>query len=263
MVMLAAALGLGAAEAKLDGQKVYYEVTGKGSPTLVLVHGWSCDGTFFARQLPELAKEHRVVTVDLIGHGRSDKPEIKYDGKTLGRSVLAAMDAAGVDKAVLIGHSMGLPVIRSVYADAPSRVIGLVSLDGSVFSGSFGNFIEQMKGPSGLDNRKRMLQTMFAPSTSQELRDEITKKMTAAPEHVAVSAMEFGVPSQLWKQAVSVPTLAIQQKRPSSQSTRPQFERAFTNLDYREMEGVGHFLMMEKPAEVNAIILPWVAALKP
>jgi pimeloyl-ACP methyl ester carboxylesterase len=259
---MTAVVAMSAAEAKLDGHKIYYEVTGSGSPALVLVHGWTCDGTFFAPQIPGLTKAHQVVTVDLIGHGRSDKPDLKYDGRIMARSVLAAMDAAGVKQAVLVGHSMGLPVSRTVYEEAPSRVLGIVSLDGAVFSGTFTEIVKTLGGPNGSEARRKMVQTMFAPETPQTLRTEITNKMDSAPEHVALSAMEFGVPSQLWAKPISVPALAIQKQRSPGQSTRKYFEGAFTKLEFREMEGVGHFLMMEKPDEVNAMILAWVAGLK-
>ncbi|MDZ4802582.1 MAG: alpha/beta hydrolase [Bryobacteraceae bacterium] len=259
LCLLVAVCGvLVADEAKLDGHKVYYEASGKGSPALVMVHGWTCDLTFFAPQVAELSKTYRVLAIDLPGHGKSDKPEITYDGKLFARAVLAAMDAAKIDKAVLIGHSMGLPVIRNVYAEAPARVVGLISIDGAVFTGTMGDFPESMRGAEGMNVRRKMVGTMFVASTPEALRKEIEAKMLVAPDYVAVSAMRDGVPSPLWKEPVGVPALAIQQKRNNSTTVRKHFEDAFTQLDYREMENVGHFLHLEKPAEVNRMILDWV-----
>ncbi len=252
----------GAAETRLDGHRVYYEVSGTGSPAIVLVHGWTCDFTFFAPQIAEMSKKHRVLAVDLPGHGKSDKPEVKYDGVLFARAVLAAMDAAEVEKAVLVGHSMGLPVIRTVYAQAPARVLGLVSLDGAVFSGSMEAFAKQMAGEKGVEVRRGMMDHMLLPSTPEVMRRQITDKMLAAPEHVAVSAMANAVSSPLWKEKIDVPTLALQQKRSAEQSVRKYFDAAFSKLDYRELDGVSHFLNMDKPAEVNSAILAWVAGLQ-
>jgi non-heme chloroperoxidase len=56
-----------------DGVKLYYEERGSGKP-LVLIHGWSCSGNFFTRNVESLSSGCRVINVDLRGHGRSDKP---------------------------------------------------------------------------------------------------------------------------------------------------------------------------------------------
>ena len=89
--------------------------TGKGSKTLVLVHGWTCDETSWAANVPELAKHYRVITLDLPGHGKSGSPK---DGKItmdlFARAVEAVRAEQKVDKIILVGHSMGTPVIRQV-----------------------------------------------------------------------------------------------------------------------------------------------------
>ena len=69
-VVAAAAEGLGVA-ASADGTPIAYEVRGAGEPTLVFVHGWSCDARYWREQVPEFAKRHKVVTLDLAGHGHS------------------------------------------------------------------------------------------------------------------------------------------------------------------------------------------------
>src|SRR4030081_3348290 len=66
-----------ASGATVDGLKIHSSSNGRGSKTIILVHGWTCDDTSWAEQVP-LAKTFRVVTLDLPGHGRSDSPR---DGK--------------------------------------------------------------------------------------------------------------------------------------------------------------------------------------
>ena len=96
-----------------QGRKVHFEVSGRGPSTLVLIHGWTCDGGFWAANLPGLAKRARVLVVDLPGHGSSD-PLIPSTMEGFGDAVLAAMDAARIRKAVLVGHSMGGAVMLAV-----------------------------------------------------------------------------------------------------------------------------------------------------
>src|SRR5690349_11960362 len=73
------ALSCMAEYATVDGHRVFYQTHGRGALSVVLVHGWTCDGTFWDAQKDVLAAKHRVLVLDLPGHGRSDKPVIDYD----------------------------------------------------------------------------------------------------------------------------------------------------------------------------------------
>src|SRR3954471_7247942 len=121
--------------ATLDGMKIHSTATGKGSKTLVLVHGWTCDETSWAANVPELAKHYRVITLDLPGHGRSDAPK---DGKVtidmFARAVEAVRAEQKADRIILVGHSMGTPVIRQYAHLYPQHVAGFVIVDGLVLA---------------------------------------------------------------------------------------------------------------------------------
>ena len=104
----------------------------RGRQTFLLVHGWSCNGGFWREQVTALRGKARLILIDLPGHGQSDKPHTDYNMDFFARAVLAVLRDAHVDKATLIGHSMGLPVIRHVYADVPGQIAAMVIVDGSV-----------------------------------------------------------------------------------------------------------------------------------
>lgn len=95
-----------------DGVKIYYEETGQGKP-LVLIHGWSCSGRFFKRNIDELAKSCRVINMDLRGHGQSDKPEWGYRISRMARDVKDLIEALNLEDVTLLGWSMGGSVIWS------------------------------------------------------------------------------------------------------------------------------------------------------
>lgn len=95
-----------------DGVPMYYEDQGSGRP-VVLIHGWTMNGTFWAGNVDALAEGSRVVTVDLRGHGRSGKT---LEGHTLAqyaRDVRSVMNALELEDATLVGWSMGTAVILS------------------------------------------------------------------------------------------------------------------------------------------------------
>src|SRR6185503_11087712 len=111
--------------AKLDGNRVHYKSYGKGRDALVFVHGWTCDMSFWSDQIPAFVNQTRVIAIDLPGHGKSDKPDITYSMDLFARAVDAVLKDAGVARAVLVGHSMGTPVIREFYRKYPEKTIGL------------------------------------------------------------------------------------------------------------------------------------------
>ncbi|MBN2128863.1 MAG: alpha/beta fold hydrolase [Sedimentisphaerales bacterium] len=90
-----------------DGTPVSFEVHGAGEPTLVFVHGWCCDARYWRAQIPHFAKQHRVVTLDLAGHGHSGTARSQYSMQAFGEDVRAVTEAVGADHAILVGHSMG------------------------------------------------------------------------------------------------------------------------------------------------------------
>ncbi len=109
----------------VDGLSLHVTAQGSGPPIL-LVHGAFCDSTAWAGVIPDLVAEHRLITVDLRGHGRSGVPTADYTLADHARDVLAALDAAGVDKAMLVGHDIGGVAALHVARDHGARVDGLV-----------------------------------------------------------------------------------------------------------------------------------------
>ena len=110
--------------------RIHYVTTGKGNRTIVLVHGWACNLGFWREQVPMLADIGRLVLIDLPGHGKSDKPQTAYTMDFFANAVLAVFRDAQAEKAIFIGHSMGVAAICRVYEQAPERFDALVSVDG-------------------------------------------------------------------------------------------------------------------------------------
>lgn len=97
-------------------------------PAIVLLHGYSDSSLSFARVMPLLPSEQRVIAIDLRGHGDSDKPDEEYSITTLADDVVQLMEALKVPSAVVVGHSMGSFVAQAIAERAPRRVSSLVLL---------------------------------------------------------------------------------------------------------------------------------------
>jgi pimeloyl-ACP methyl ester carboxylesterase/predicted glycosyltransferase len=117
--------------AKRGAISLSYAVYGSGDPTMVLLPTWSIvPSRFWKAQVPYLARHFRVVTFDGRGSGESSRPQgaASYTDTEFAADTLAVMDAAAVDKAVLVGFSCGVSWSIRVAADHPERVLGVFAI---------------------------------------------------------------------------------------------------------------------------------------
>ena len=101
----------------------------RGDPPLVLVHGFQASLRWWDRVTPALAREHRVIRIDLLGHGGSEKPRDGYGMEEQGDLVAQAMEELGVREAAVVGHSMGGQVVTALTERHPELVDRLMVID--------------------------------------------------------------------------------------------------------------------------------------
>jgi len=247
-----------------DGARIHYKSYGKGREALVFIHGWSCNMDFWRDHVSELAKRNRVIAIDLPGHGQSDKPQLTYSMDMFARAVDAVLRDAKVKRAVLVGHSMGTPVARQFYRKYPQKTLGIVIVDGPLRP--FGDkkmmdgLIAGFRGPNYKEVGKQMFAGMAGPNLSAELQERIQASFLNTPQHVVVSAMEGMADDSIWGQdKINVPVLAVMAKSPFWPADTEQFDRSIApNLDFQMWDGVGHFLMMEKPKQFNDAVIAFL-----
>ena len=252
--------------ATVDGLSINSASVGSG-PTIVFVHGWTCDSSSWESQVPVFSKKYHVVTLDLPGHGKSQLPK---DGKLsmdlFARAVEAVRVENKADKIVLVGHSMGAPVIRQYAHMFPSHVVGLVAVDGPLDMRGFPppNFSQPppLAGAEGLKTRETMIRSMFVPTTAPAIQDHVLKMMLGEPEATAAGAMAaIFDPSIRWTEPIRALALAVYAgtgQVPDLKTVRevvPSFEAT-------QVAGTGHFLMLEKPAEFNKLLRGFLDELK-
>lgn len=243
--------------------RIHYVVEGKGKHVIVFVHCWSGNLGFWREQVPALADKARLILIDLPGHGQSDKPHTAYTMDFFAGAVLAVMRDAHVDKATLVGHSMGVPVICRAYKQAPERVAALVAVDGTLRRPKMTpeqaeQFIARFRAPDYREKTRQFMSTMFPVPGTEAVRDRVVSEMLETPQYVMLGAMEgmFGADQPDWgPRHVSVPVLVINAPNPMWTDDYKEYVRSLSpQTDYRGIDGVGHWLMLEKPAEFNAAL---------
>jgi pimeloyl-ACP methyl ester carboxylesterase len=249
--------------APFDTNKIHYLTAGRGAKTLVFIHGWSANSGFWREQVPALEARARLVLIDLPGHGQSDKAHADYTMDYFARGVLSVLRHARVTKATLIGHSMGVPVICRFHAHSPGRVAGLVAVDGllrrpPLKPDEVERYLAPYREPDFREHVTKFIESMF-PAAAQSLRDRVLAEVLTTPPYVMSSAMHgmFATNQPAWDlREVKVPVLVLNAPNPRWNAEYEAYARALSpKTDYRVLEGTGHCLMLEKPAEFNAMLV--------
>lgn len=245
----------------VDGAKVHYTNYGKGETALFFVHGWSCDETVWSEQAPVLAEKMRVITIDLPGHGQSDKTHVRYSMDLYTRAINAVLGEANVASVVLVGHSNGTPVVRHFHRQFPARVRALVIVEGGlrpfVDAAHMEKFLAPLRGENYAEVAGKFIDGITSPIKEAALRERIKTLMLHTPQYVAVSEFEATADPALWKpDKIDIPVLRVLAKQPAWTPEYEQFVRSLVaNLDYQVWDNVSHFVMMEKPREFNAALI--------
>jgi pimeloyl-ACP methyl ester carboxylesterase len=258
-------LGKGSSRfATLEQYRVHYKSFGEGTTAIVFLHGSSCDMTTWRFQVPAFADRARVILIDLPGHGRSDKPKIDYRMDLFARAIDAVLKEAGVEKAVLVGHSMGVPVARQFWRLYPEKTAALVAVDGMIaplaFPGGADRMKAQLKALEGPEYKQVMLR--FADMTfgglSAELRQSMKAVIASTPQHVALGLAKAMEDPAIWKEdPIKVPVLMILCAAPVSvwpADYEMQVRKIAADLDFQRLKDAGHCAMLEKPKEFNTLL---------
>lgn len=250
-----------------DGVAIHYDSTGKGEPAIVLVHCWSCDRHLWDAVVPRLARDHRVVTLDLAGHGASGRDRKEWTIGAFGEDVRAVVDALGLRQVVLVGHSMGGPVTLEAARRLPGRVAGLVPVDTglNVEQTSSPAEVAGLMAPFEKDYRATAdaftRQYMFTPKSDKALIDRVAAKNAAAPPEIAIPCLRaaLGYDARPALKEVRVPAHAVNADLyPTDVEAN---RRHFASYDVTIMKGVGHYLMLEDPARFSELLAGAIAQL--
>jgi pimeloyl-ACP methyl ester carboxylesterase len=235
-----------------DGTDVRFEVTGEGETTLVLVHGWALDRHLWDGQLSGLAAKHRVITLDLPGHGESGQ-RAEWTIAAFGQDVKAVVEAAGAKQAVLVGHSMGGLVVLEAARRMGEAVKGLVLVDIVLDA-------EQRTPPEQVEAMAKQLaadykavtthmsnEYLFGPGTPAPVRERVLGQALAMSPAVSIALLR-----QVWTydplpalREIQAPIRAVNaDKFPTNLEVN---RRHMQGYEAEIVEGTAHYLMLEKP----------------
>lgn len=249
-----------------NGVNVYYESLGSGAPALVFLHPWTTNRYIWAGQLAIFARNHQCIVVDHRGHGQSDKPEGGYGIGEMAADVIAILDDAGVDKAVMVGNSIGGMTAMQASLDAPDRVIAnlILSSGTNIGADTPAEVAEAMQKDwravfSGLLDSAVSLKSKKEKPEIQAFMEGCFRTDTNFAEGVFWASMadpngvfNWNISDQL--KDIKQPTLIIAGEEDGATTpAQNQFlADNIPNAQIKMVKDVGHFCQLEKPALFNA-----------
>ena len=240
-------------------RNIAYQIYGEGNITIVFVHGWSCDSSYWSEQLDFFSKHYRVVTIDLGGHGASNVLRQNYTIESFGDDVLSVVNTLDIDNIILVGHSMGGPVVVDAAGKLGTRVKAVIGVDTlktvdaepmsneaaknawTPFQSDFRNSIETF-----------VRNSFFIESSPPELVSKISIDMANADSEIALSAgaglFTFNTPDAV-RNIANIPLTLI--NAPEDPTNIEALEKIHGNYNVIIIPNTGHFVMMEKPNIFN------------
>lgn len=245
--------------------RLRYARRGESGPDVILIHGFGGDLDNWLFNIDALAEKACVTALDLPGHGQSDKRVTDASLKGLSTALLGFMDALGIEKAHLVGHSMGGAVAARTALDAPARVsslslIGSAGLGDAINTGYTDGFVA---ASSRRDLKPVLEQLFYDPATvTRQLVDDLLKykrldgvsdALTALSGALFAGGRQAEVVADALA-AASVPVLVVfgetDQVIPVAHA-HALGKRATVEV----IPEAGHMVQMEKAGRVNELIL--------
>jgi pimeloyl-ACP methyl ester carboxylesterase len=258
------------------------EVVEKGprdASPIVLIHCFSCAIDWWSRMMPMLDRDHRVIAVDLLGHGGSEKPTSGYTIPNQADLVAQALGRLGVRDAVVVGHSLGGSVAVGLAERSPQLVkkvmiidtppdhsgssLGLVAKLG--FAPVIGEFFWRVKPDFAV---KKGLEVAFAPGfdVPNEFVEDVNR-MTYSSYHDSPQGSDDYTKEEPLDQRMKEsgkPLLVImgaeEQIVDEAAKRLAEYRQTYPGTETKLISGAGHSPNVEKPAETAALLLRFANA---
>lgn len=254
--------------------------TEAATPAVVFVHGFGCARSDWAAQVEALASRHEVIAVDLATHGESLGRAADCTMERFGADVAELLRTLSLAHAVLVGHSMGCRVVVETALQAPSRVSGIVLVDGSQFVAEAGAALEAaFVTPGGYTSIvSGMFAQMFNERSDRQTADAIIARAGKLPPESGMHALRDMARYDVTRLEASLscldtPVLALQSTYTNARRERQSLERGATSpylemlgqkvrrLEVEIVPGIAHFPQIDAAEAINSALLRFLATI--
>ncbi len=242
-----------------NGIALAFDEAGKGGPPVLLIHGWACDHRDMEPLFRHFSTSHRTISVDLRGHGESDKPLQDYSIGEFTNDLAWLCNCLNIWKPIVIGHSLGGLVSMELAFDYKIP-LAIAVLDSPLIPtegrrAALSALLDELRGPDYADRQREFIAgQLFVDPNDNPRKTDIIRRISASPQHVTVSVFENILKWNRMGEILScrLPLAYIGAARPVTDLAR--LDEAGSNWLTWQNPGAGHFFQLEEPDEVNAAI---------
>lgn len=246
------------------------QVSGEG-PALVCVHGFTTTSEFWKEQVAEFSRDHMLIRPNLPGHGVSPHPQDRdYTIGAFARDIEKVFEHFHIDRAVLVGLSMGGTIAQRFTLDNPGLLDGLV-LVGATPHGlgpdvNADNVLHAIDKVGITQSSQDVIERSFASVAPRALVEFAKREVVQTPDFVARAAIQSlnAADSRPWLKSIQVPTLVIVGEAdiitPPTESEK--LTSGIPSAELYIVEQAGHFPMLEQPAVFNSALRGFLSKLR-
>ncbi len=245
-----------------DGVKISFDVQGEGEPALVFVHGWSNNRSIWDEQVAHFSEKYKVITVDLPGFGESGNNRQMWTMSLFGQDVAAVVNKLGLKQVVLVGFSMGAPVVIEAAKSVPDQIVGLVLVDHL-------HDIEMKRPPELVRIMDSFYMDLVTDPTIEKMSPAFFKRNVEA-SFERILAMLSGAPRVGWRESlidalrwqnkdaikslIMIHALIISINSDRTPTNVEGFLRYVPSFKVKIIPDVGHVVMWDAPDEFNRLL---------
>jgi len=248
-------------EIKTSDANIYYVEKGDGDTTLLFLHGWGINSSYWNNQLNYFSNNYKAVAVDLPGFGKSTSSRKEYTVEKYADDVIAVINKLHLNNVILIGHSMSGDISLEAALRNNKSIIGIAGIDNFKFVGvqlspdmikEMNSFIDTLKkdyknvAPGYAENY------LFSPSTDTTVRRRVKDDYRNSNPEPAISSIQnifkYDEMEKLQNLNYKLYLINSDGMPTNTEGLKKYCKNSFEVLD---IHGTGHFPMIEKPEEFN------------
>lgn len=246
-----------------QGVNIDYDDSRVGDTTLLFVHGWNIDKSYWEHQGTFFSPKYRVVAPDLPGFGRSGKNRKGWTVEEYGKDITAVLTQLDLKNVILVGHSMSGAIVIEAALKNPSRVIGVVGVDNFTNIGA----VQSPQEREDVANAYKALRTnykqvtlqyanqaLFSPSTDSSVRKRVINDFVNADSVIAVDCLEQNDQYPLSERIKSLKKVLYLINSDRAGTDTLAFKKSKVPYYLFNIGPTGHYPMIEKPHEFNLLL---------
>ncbi len=244
-----------------DGVSIAYEVRGEGEPALVFVHGWGNNRSIWGTQVAHFSQKYKVIAIDLAGFGESGNDRKMWSMESFGDDVVAVVNKLNLKNVILIGFSMGGPVVLEAAKRVPEHIVGVVLVDVL-------HDIKKVYSQEEINNLIHYYMDLVTEPTIEKLepffkknREESFKRITTMIKDVSkVGWRESAKDIFRWfnedciksLQKIQAPVISINSDQPPTNVEA--FKEYVPSFEAKIIPDVGHVIFWDAPDKFNRLL---------